>query len=439
MFFTKFLKGKERQLLSNESPVNESVDLADIKAHLAENPIIEFYGARKGAPLSVNCDTKGRFVRFSLQTKVCFHLDTIEIYNKDGRNVANNKRTIVSSCFNDDDKYDGRGALPGNKKGGCGFHTKTEPNPWLVVDLGSIRNLDKIVVYNRCDIYAPRAHSLMIEVSRDLRNWSVIHDNWKPLKGYKDGALSKLESAILKASVMEPSEANALVQAYKAQGNEEMANYLISKVNKLVSDRGVALGPHGFTQTFSLMPESKKNDIARELSQMFNLLKDDFGVEPFVSSGTLLGIVRDGDYIPHDDDLDVCYVGQAQSEKEVVEERRRLCEFLNSKGYRATPSNVAHVWCKTPGGVALDIFTGFIENDCVSMNPLPRNQLKKEAVLPLKQQSFRGHQLYLPNSPDEVLSLNYGPNWRTPDKSWKFSWKRAKSEYSFLYFENNRI
>ncbi|WP_394128924.1 discoidin domain-containing protein [Shewanella maritima] len=426
--------------LSSPKEVNDSstgfnvrnIDVQEIKQFLAAHPLKLFKGAKSNTPLVVDTDNKARFIRFSLQTTVSFHLDTIEIYNKNGVNVAKNKRTIISSMYNDDPKYNGEGALKGRKNGGNGFHTKREANPWLIVDLGSIRNLDKVIVYNTEGQFYTRALSLKIETSRDLVNWSEIYDNWSAIKGC--GQSSVAEQGLLFAGILEASKAQAVIKELKKTDRYDDALYYHDLVNQLVKDKGVALGPHGFTQTFDLRSDSKKQKVYSELSWLLKVLNEDFGVAAFISSGTLLGIVRDGAFIGHDDDVDICYISNAYSEQGVLEERESLVAFLVELGCRVSPSGIAHYWCTTPNGLNLDIFTGFIEQGYCSMNPIGRRKLTTDKVLPLDKSHYQGVELYLPNDPNSLLLLNYGESWRTPDPLWTFNWGQAKSDFKFLYF-----
>ena len=137
----KFFKSKltEEQDTDSQEPLLSEESLAALKEHIASNPLREFKGAKSKDPLVIQTDRKARFVRLSLQTEVSFHLDTIEIFNKDGRNIAPNKQTIISSTYNNEEKYDGRGFVNGKKNGGCGFHTQRERNPWIIIDLMTIR------------------------------------------------------------------------------------------------------------------------------------------------------------------------------------------------------------------------------------------------------------------------------------------------------------
>ena len=74
---------------------------------------------------------------------------------------------------------DAAGAVDGIKDGRYGFHTALEPNPWWQVDLGQLRPIARLVVFNRLD-YAPGLHNadtLRVLVSDDGKQWRLVHDN----------------------------------------------------------------------------------------------------------------------------------------------------------------------------------------------------------------------------------------------------------------------
>jgi hypothetical protein len=417
------------------SPADDEKNVVDaIESYLIKNPIREFKGVKSDDPLVIETTNKGRFIRLSLQVESSFHLDAIEIFNQAGRNVAPNKKTIISSIYNDEEKHDGRGAINGNKNGGCGFHTKREHNPWLIIDLGSIRNLAKIVVFNREGEFFTRALSLKVETSRDLRHWHLIHDNWDFIKNYKAGKLTEFENALLHAGILNPGPAASYLKQLKAQGLNDKALSFHQLINRLVKSKNVAFGPHGFMQTFDLKTDNENSKVFKELSNLLIWLNEEFGVPAFVSSGTLLGLVRDGKFIGHDDDVDICYISNEKTEDAILVERDRLVGFLTEKGCRLAPSGIAHYWCTTPGGQNLDIFTGFVEEGKCSMNPIGRREVSVDDVLPLNKRDIDGKVLYFPKEPEPLLVLNYGENWRKPDPLWTFNWGKAKQDFSFLYF-----
>ena len=414
---------------------NETDGVVDrLRNYVNENPPLEFKGVQSKFPLILEVQSKARFVRLSLQTLVSFHLDTIEIIDKNGNNIAVGKKTIVSSTYNNEEKHDGRGALIGRKNGGCGFHTKREHNPWLIIDLHAVYNIKKITIYNREGKFFRRALSLSVSLSENLVEWHQIFDNWKMLNDFKKTKPTEFENAIIHAFVLDPAPSIEFLKRLKAETTHENALKFQSCVNDVVKEKGFAFGPHGFTQTFELRTDEEKSKVANELGKVLEWLNNEFGVAAFVSSGTLLGLVRDGKFIDHDDDVDICYISNTEGEKAILEERESIVAFLRDKGCRLTPSGVAHYWCMTPGKQHLDIFTGFMEGDNCSMNPFSRNEVKMDAVLPLQTSIYHGATLYLPAKPEILLEANYGPDWKVPDPLWSFNWSKSKKDFGFLYF-----
>ncbi len=76
-------------------------------------------------------------------------------------------------------RSDAAGGCDGIKNGKYGFHTGLERNPWWQVDLGGVRPIGRIVVYNRLD-YPPGLHNadnLQILTSNDGRYWTLRYEN----------------------------------------------------------------------------------------------------------------------------------------------------------------------------------------------------------------------------------------------------------------------
>ena len=74
---------------------------------------------------------------------------------------------------------DAAGACNGVKNGTYGFHVGHQAHPWWQVDLGEMRQVGRIRVYNRLD-YPPGLHNadtLQILCSEDGQDWRLCHDN----------------------------------------------------------------------------------------------------------------------------------------------------------------------------------------------------------------------------------------------------------------------
>lgn len=79
-----------------------------------------------------------------------------------------------------------------------GFHTESDGQQWVLIDLGSVRKFDKVVVYNRSDCCQERAVPLRLEVSKDnerftfLRERKEIFDKWTAKGLHTEGRYVRL-------------------------------------------------------------------------------------------------------------------------------------------------------------------------------------------------------------------------------------------------------
>ena len=74
-------------------------------------------------------------------------------------------------------EQDAAGGCDGAKTGAWGFHTADETNPWWQVDLGKPVELDRVVIYNRCDAFAERSSRIMVLLSSDARSFKQAYQH----------------------------------------------------------------------------------------------------------------------------------------------------------------------------------------------------------------------------------------------------------------------
>jgi len=92
-------------------------------------------------------------------------------------NLALNRPAKQSSTSQWSQPNDARGAVDGNTSGGFGFHTESEPNPWWQVDLGAVKALAEIHIFNRRDCCSERARTLQVLLSSDGVSWTRVFSN----------------------------------------------------------------------------------------------------------------------------------------------------------------------------------------------------------------------------------------------------------------------
>jgi hypothetical protein len=115
-----------------------------------------------------------------------------------GPNIALRATVTISSQF------PGQGADHGLLVDGdpdtLGFHTLDGGQQWVVIDLGTVRRFNKIVVHNRPDGFEERAVPLKVEVSKDNVNFTQIaerkesFDKWTAKRLNAEGRYIRLKN-----------------------------------------------------------------------------------------------------------------------------------------------------------------------------------------------------------------------------------------------------
>lgn len=146
------------------------------------------------------------------------------------------------------------------------------------------------------------------------------------------------------------------------------------------------------------------------------------GIRSFVAYGTLLGLVRDGELLPHDDDVDIvalCPPGMdhralAATLRTVLRSRGLSIKDIptNNPGIGFLCIEAARGW-----GRPIDVFIGWTEGDTLHL-PMAgvRYGCMEAAVVGLgRVVDIQGAGLVFPDRPETFLERRYGPDWRTPD------------------------
>ena len=178
---------------------------------------------------------------------------------------------------------------------------------------------------------------------------------------------------------------------------------------------------------------SESGSVIDELMDLTARLLDDLreraGVPAFICYGTLLGAVRNGRLIGHDNDIDVAYLSEHPSPVDVVREGYRVERALREAGWvvRRGSGVRLNVRLRLSDGSArfVDVFTAhWVEGNLYIPSdtgfPMPR-----EAIVPLGTVELMGRALPAPADPERLLAATYGEGWRVPDPSFRYHTPRA--------------
>lgn len=144
------------------------------------------------------------------------------------------------------------------------------------------------------------------------------------------------------------------------------------------------------------------------------------GFRPFVVGGTLLGGVRGGSLLPHDDDADIAYLSAHTNPADVAIEAFEVGHLLARLGYEIKRHSATHMQLlfRDDHGVILhyiDVFTAFFTADGHINQPFHvRGPMQQKDMLPFSHTEIAGVRFPAPANTDRWLTINYDAHWRTP-------------------------
>ena len=170
------------------------------------------------------------------------------------------------------------------------------------------------------------------------------------------------------------------------------------------------------------------------------------GIEAFLAYGSLLGAVREGGLIGHDNDADLGYVSTHDHPAEAVAESFRLQRALVERGLPVTRYSGMGIRVdvtEPDGGTrGLDVFSGFMREvdgtDQLFLMGEVGTPFRREWVWPLSEVTFEGRTFPAPAQPERLLEAMYGPTWRTPDPAYKFTTPRLTARRLDGWFRGTR-
>lgn len=180
---------------------------------------------------------------------------------------------------------------------------------------------------------------------------------------------------------------------------------------------------HGVQKTFRHWSQHEKESYLKQAQAVADSLK---GLSPHVSFGfgSVLGIVRDCDFIPHDDDMDL--VIAFEQPMKFADAKALVKSHLESSGFVCHGENLSHFGVNTGKGRAVDVFVGFIEGDRVSWFPSARKNLNVVDVFPVVKAEMFGVELDIPKNPEAYLAATYGEDWWHPIVNFSHPWDAAQ-------------
>ena len=172
------------------------------------------------------------------------------------------------------------------------------------------------------------------------------------------------------------------------------------------------------------------DEMMDEVVKLMDVLADKAGVPTYVCYGTLLGAVRNGKLIGHDNDIDLAYVSEHANPVDVVREAYRVERVLLQEGYTVRRGSGVRINVRLPledSVRRVDVFTSHWVEGVLYIPSDTGFRLPRDTILPLTTVELMGRDVSAPANPERLLAATYGENWRVPDPSFKYTTPRRLS------------
>lgn len=167
------------------------------------------------------------------------------------------------------------------------------------------------------------------------------------------------------------------------------------------------------------------NVLLDAVERLLVTLGDACDVPGFICFGTLLGAVREGRLIGFDNDIDLAYLSEFTDPADIIRESYAVERGLRAAGWvvRRGSGVRLNVRLVMPNGRLrfIDVYSFGWVGDLLYMPSDVAIPATRAMMLPLGTTELVGRRLPAPADPEAILELTYGPGWRVPDPSFRYT------------------
>jgi SAM-dependent methyltransferase len=184
-----------------------------------------------------------------------------------------------------------------------------------------------------------------------------------------------------------------------------------------------------------LSPPFGRSPRAKAFIREYNALRasvlEHTGSALFPSYGTLLGCIREGGFIAHDNDIDLSYISAHRDPEGVIQEFIRLSDSIIDAGYRV---RILPGLLKIQHPIPVDIFPAWVnqrgEFDLAwgyTGEPVKWSREMGE----FETRDLDGFEVEVPAGAEQILEQIYGPTWRIPDPGFHHSVPTRRQDLTY--------
>lgn len=379
-------------------------------------------------------------LRIELAGRRFLQLQSIGITAVGVDDVAALTTVRVSSWFGDfGERFDKARLFDFDSPTGEVIHTLDDEPAWIEVWFARPIDITAIRLRNVSDANAAGGRAIKVFAGSPGQDLAIVYngaeraarlmrllDGWASHGEYGvDPQIRSLIPVIGRTVIGNYEQARKLEKATPL--SEGTARHYWSVINTMVlNPRSLELTPHGLKRTFRFWSLREKQDYIRFALKVVNDLR---GLTPQTcfGFGAALAVVRDGDLIPHDDDLDLIIGFESHEATTLPEALDRVAEYLRPLGYTVWGTFTGHWHVEEPGSEHLiDVFVGLFEGNTIAWYPSARGSLTREIMFPTTKRPLLDIGCPVPRDPELYLERVYGAGWRQPDPGFTHAWNPAE-------------
>ena len=190
------------------------------------------------------------------------------------------------------------------------------------------------------------------------------------------------------------------------------------------------LNKKGSARTVGQLDQREIESLLAWYQELREFFEQELGRGLFITYGTLLGMIRDGGLIPHDDDFDVAYLSPGATPSEVRDDTAEVVRALAVAGFEVHVGRTMRAMTHAADAVPLpiDILPCWFEAGMFWGYSRPI-ELGRNDIEPFQQLQFGGFQLLAPRRAELFLERHYGSSWIHPDPTFRYRPTTVASEH----------